>query len=252
MSVFVAFRLRFILFVTNNPLKVPTNRYSCHQHSCIWCRFTYCCRYPSVIEEAASLNRNQVTCVAVFMFSPALRTGSHLLQSFFLQYCRCTGSILEVLSVPRAPWRFEQNVYCSFWKHVLSNMHNFCFVPFVCAAMITIATHWLCPVRVSHMVFCRYHYLAIFFVVFGGYAAMGHFLFGTNIEGFSNIGRSAFDAHRVVKFAPFVWVVFAHVDTGRLLNVWKWPWGKLEFSLIWCRLPLESPYFISCHSFSLW
>jgi hypothetical protein len=33
---------------------------------------------------------------------------------------------------------------------------------------------------------------------------MGHFLFGTNIEGFSNIGRSAFDAHRVVKFAPFV------------------------------------------------
>ena len=32
MSVFVAFRLRFILFVTNNPLKVPTNRYNWLQH----------------------------------------------------------------------------------------------------------------------------------------------------------------------------------------------------------------------------
>ena len=32
MSVFVAFRLRFILFVTNNPLKVPTNRYNWPQH----------------------------------------------------------------------------------------------------------------------------------------------------------------------------------------------------------------------------
>jgi hypothetical protein len=30
---------------------------------------------------------------------------------------------------------------------------------------------------------------------------MGHFLFGTNIEGFSSIGRSAFLARRVLKFA---------------------------------------------------
>ncbi len=36
----------------------------------------------------------------------------------------------------------------------------------------------------------RYHYVAIFLVVFGGYAAMGHFLFGTTLEEFSTIGRS--------------------------------------------------------------
>jgi hypothetical protein len=59
------------------------------------------------------------------------------------------------------------------------------------------------PVLMSHefrlnllfkiiLVGCRYHYLAIFFVVFGGYAAMGHFLFGMHLVTFSTMGRRVY------------------------------------------------------------
>ena len=108
----------------------------------------------------------------------------------------------------------------------MSNMHNL-GIMVVCLrsddhyshqyVMITTAIHMFSQVHVSHMVFCRYHYLAIFFVVFGGYAAMGHFLFGTNIEGFSNIGRSAFGAHRVVKFARAIYLSCFSSRTRRSL-----------------------------------
>jgi hypothetical protein len=44
----------------------------------------------------------------------ALPALSHHLQSFFLQHCSRACSILEILSLPRTPRRFEQNIYCSF------------------------------------------------------------------------------------------------------------------------------------------
>ena len=43
MFIFVAYRLAFVVLVFGNPLRVPTNK------------------YPSVIEDAANINRSQIT-----------------------------------------------------------------------------------------------------------------------------------------------------------------------------------------------
>jgi hypothetical protein len=61
--------------------------------------------------------------------------------------------------------------------------------------------------------FCSYHYVAIFLVVFGGFAAMGHFLFGMHLASFSSMGGWV--------FFSYVW---HHVQGHRVDFNFCWRW----------------------------
>ena len=69
MFVFLAHRLAFVLLVFGNPLRVPTNK------------------YPSVIEDAASISRNQIT-VSFFNIGCALVR--------FFKFYRFQGSSIQI------------------------------------------------------------------------------------------------------------------------------------------------------------